>query len=557
MSVKFSQFNSSTLLLNTDLLAGLRGGLNTKFPFVGVGDSAGNKILTWSQATGANVNWVDVLNSNTGVDPVISTQGSDTNINLALTAKGTGHVYATGTGAIGLPAGTTAQRPAGFMGGFRYNLDTGFLEYWDTITSAWVIVISGAAFDTATYITQTDETGQLPNSQPLSAQPSGFLTSITGTGVITNRTLDTASTDRITITNPTGAAGNPEFDLAETTVIPGGYTYAGFSVDAYGRILSAVSGVPPIASLSVTAPITSTGGSTPTIGLDVPLEVQYGGTGVASLTANMPILGGTTTTGDVQSVDPTGALAGYVLEFVDSSSPPIWAPAAGPSEIITQASHGFSVGNVLYLNGTTYALAQANSTVTSEVIGVVSQVVNTNTFVLTTVGRISGLSGLTPGSVYWLSDTTAGLATTTIPTTIGNITKPVWIADTTTSAYVYQERGKILPNPAYTGFAFIPVTTGPVTMVSSTGYVTNGTGTLTYNLPLTAAQGDYYVISSGTNTSGWQLTLDVSQTVTVGNVSSSAGGQVASTAIGDAISLVCTGSGTFMAYNTMGNLSVT
>ena len=51
MSVKFSQFNDETLLLNTDIVVGLRGVTNSQFPIIGIGDSAGNKIITWTQTT--------------------------------------------------------------------------------------------------------------------------------------------------------------------------------------------------------------------------------------------------------------------------------------------------------------------------------------------------------------------------------------------------------------------------------------------------------------------------------------------------------------------------
>ena len=146
------------------------------------------------------------------------------------------------------------------------------------------------------------------------------------------------------------------------------------------------------------------------------------------------------------------------------------------SNTIAQTAHGFSVGQVLYLNGTVYALAKADSVVTAEVVGVVSSVVDANDFVLTTDGYVTGLSGLTAGSVYFLSDATAGLATVTAPVTVGNVIKAVWIAATTTSSYVYQQSGKV-----------IPVATSNAGRLLSIQYLTSGTAaTYTKNVNATS-----------------------------------------------------------------------
>lgn len=45
---------------------------------------------------------------------------------------------ATGTGAMKLPVGTTAQRPTGATGLIRQNSTTGNPEWWDATTSTWL-----------------------------------------------------------------------------------------------------------------------------------------------------------------------------------------------------------------------------------------------------------------------------------------------------------------------------------------------------------------------------------------------------------------------------------
>jgi hypothetical protein len=123
-----------------------------------------------------------------------------------------------------------------------------------------------------------------------------------------------------------------------------------------------------------------------------------------------------------------------------------WAPIGGGGTVdkITQALHGFSVGDVLYLNGTTYAKAIASASNTSEVIGLVSRVVNSNEFELTLSGEITVTGPLTPGGVYFLSDATAGLATLTEPSTLGAVSVPLGVASTTTTFYVALKRGVVL-----------------------------------------------------------------------------------------------------------------
>ena len=127
----------------------------------------------------------------------------------------------------------------------------------------------------------------------------------------------------------------------------------------------------------------------------------------------------------------------------------IAAPFSGMSLAITitQAAHGFVFGNVVYLNGTVYTKAIATSEETAEVAGIVSEVISANSFELLIIGHLTGLSGLTAGEISFLSDSVAGAMTETEPTTVGYISKALLIADTTTSGYFFNWRGKIIPAP--------------------------------------------------------------------------------------------------------------
>ena len=115
---------------------------------------------------------------------------------------------------------------------------------------------------------------------------------------------------------------------------------------------------------------------------------------------------------------------------------------SGASKEITQAN-SFAVGDVVYYNGTAYAKAQANAANTAEAIGIVSKA-SASKFTLTELGYVTGLSALTPGEVYFLSDSVAGGLTVNEPTTIGSVSKPMLIADSATSGYVLNYRGVVV-----------------------------------------------------------------------------------------------------------------
>lgn len=109
---------------------------------------------------------------------------------------------------------------------------------------------------------------------------------------------------------------------------------------------------------------------------------------------------------------------------------------------VNQSGHGFSAGNWLYISGaSTYALAKADAASTAECVGVVLSVTDANTFVLQVSGYITGLSGLTAGSAHFVSASSGGAITATEPSTVGQISKPVLEADTTTSGWIQIGRG--------------------------------------------------------------------------------------------------------------------
>jgi len=118
----------------------------------------------------------------------------------------------------------------------------------------------------------------------------------------------------------------------------------------------------------------------------------------------------------------TPALAGYTVYDSDLKQQYLWDGAAWVTssadrvyEKITQTAHGLAVKDVVYHNGTAWVKAVA-SVDSSTAQAIVTKVIDVNTFEITTHGVVTLTAhGLTVGNYYWLSQTVAGLATATQP----------------------------------------------------------------------------------------------------------------------------------------------
>ncbi len=75
-------------------------------------------------------------------------------------------------------------------------------------------------------------------------------------------------------------------------------------------------------------------------------------------------------------------------------------------EIITQTDHGFVVGQAIRHDGSAYLLAQADSVINAAVVGIVSNVIDENTFEISVDGFIPNFGAA--GEEYFLSPDTAG-----------------------------------------------------------------------------------------------------------------------------------------------------
>lgn len=170
---------------------------------------------------------------------------------------------------------------------------------------------------------------------------------------------------------------------------------------------------------------------------------------------------------------------------------------------VTQTAHGFSVGNVVRFDGSTFVLARANTLEGSNVSGIVSEVTSTNTFKITKSGGMTGLTGLVTGDLYYLSPTIDGAVTRTRPTTVNQYIKPVFYAVSSTAIVVLDQQPiKISPNePGFTPEQF-PDDISPL------GHVTMFAGTPS-NIPENWLLCDGSALSKTENSSQYQDLYDV------------------------------------------------
>ena|GEM_PF-6787292 len=108
---------------------------------------------------------------------------------------------------------------------------------------------------------------------------------------------------------------------------------------------------------------------------------------------------------------------------------------AGVTVGVTQASHGLSVGDVVRHDGAIYVQATADTAGNAEAVGVVTSVPDANSFAYQTAGLVTGLSGFTPGEVYYLQDDGS------LGTTPGTVEKPILIAVSATSGVIVLATG--------------------------------------------------------------------------------------------------------------------
>ena len=114
----------------------------------------------------------------------------------------------------------------------------------------------------------------------------------------------------------------------------------------------------------------------------------------------------------IGSVDYTDLDASAEWKIHGADKELLWRKISSISNFVTtnkdtihQISHGFSVGNAIYLDDKFYK-ANANDINTSDVVGIIIEVISTDIFVYAYSGKIPG--SYTEGENYFLSNSTSG-----------------------------------------------------------------------------------------------------------------------------------------------------
>jgi len=404
-----------------------------------------------------------------------------------------------GTSGFQLPSGTTAQRvvPVSPAINLRYNTDLQQLEYYDHSTTSWsqipgsatgvYLELSGGTMagtidmdsNTITNLPAPSTTSEPAtkgyvdaiafNTHPAcnygsTANLTGYTYDNNGTGV--GATLTAGSNGAFSIDGSSPALNDRILIKDQTAQEENGiYTLTQVGDGSNPAILTRADDYDEAGDMDAGDQVAVVGGTALAGSLYMMTQtaaIVVGTTAITwiniSVPENVVTIDGTQTITGAKTVDDLtlgsdmDADSNKVTNVTDPTNPQDAATKAYVDAIdfnssaltldVNQTSHGFSVGDVLRVNGAgTYTEAQADSAANAEVVGICSAITDADNFTLISSGYIDTLSGLTANTTYFLDPSTAGALTATEPTTDGQITKPVLITDSTTSGFMFNMRG--------------------------------------------------------------------------------------------------------------------
>jgi len=164
-----------------------------------------------------------------------------------------------------------------------------------------------------------------------------------------------------------------------------------------------------------------------------------------------PTISGITISGDLR-------VSGNLFHAGNSADNPFVSTISRVMAGTSGATQHFAVGDVVRgvsvgfpnsLSGLTWAIAdtEENSKTT---LGLIKEV-GVNYIDVVTEGYISGLSGLTNGSLYYVSATGPGTFVSNKTVTVGQVVKPIIVGMDTTSAIIVNQLGTVVSDVGITG----------------------------------------------------------------------------------------------------------
>lgn len=170
--------------------------------------------------------------------------------------------------------------------------------------------------------------------------------------------------------------------------------------------------------------------------------------------------------------------------------------AAGFEREVAETGHGLAVGDAVRYNGTAYVEATADTSANAELLGVVTTVIDTDTFAYKSWGQVV-TSGLTAGDLYYLQDA-GGLGATA-----GTVEVPIGVATSTTELW-------LLPIGQGGGGGGSSTESFVVAVSDETTALTTGTEAVTFRMPYAFTLSDVRA-SVATAPTGSTITVDINE----------------------------------------------
>jgi len=143
----------------------------------------------------------------------------------------------------------------------------------------------------------------------------------------------------------------------------------------------------------------------------------------------------------VDAPNDEGWVMNMIGKVVGTQDP---GPGTGENEIIVvQPAHGFSVEQAVRADPGTpgfFVLALSDTEVNAQAVGVITEIIDVDTFRLQSHGYTSAFGGGAGVELWYLSDITPGLISNVIPTASTSFTKPMFVVSTAGAGFILEDR---------------------------------------------------------------------------------------------------------------------